>query len=75
MGKQPTNRNMTRLNIALLSEVRKQIEDIRDYTHAESMTKVIRKAVSVYDNSLSLTEDSSQIIVRGKEGDKEIILV
>jgi hypothetical protein len=47
--KQPT----IRLNLDMLAEIKSQLEELRDLTHADSMSEVIRRALAVYDLVLS----------------------
>lgn len=64
---------MVRLNLAVSAEVRDQIEQLRDYTGAESLTEVVRHAVETYDRLLGITEDQ-EVILRNSDGSESRIV-
>ena len=75
MSRIATKRKMTRLNLAVSEDVRSRIESIRDETHAESVTEVIRRALAVYDFLLTKTEGGAEVFIRKDGAEKEVILV
>jgi hypothetical protein len=58
----------SRLDLNLPQAVRERITKLQDHTGAESMTEVIRRALSVYDALVSATADGDEIIVRSRYG-------
>ena len=48
--------------------VRKQMELVKDQTHAQSLTEVIRRALAVYDLLRKATAEGSQIVIQTTEG-------
>ncbi|WP_247539158.1 ribbon-helix-helix protein, CopG family [Ralstonia pseudosolanacearum] len=65
-----------RLNLDMTVEVKEQIEALRDRTHADSMSEVIRRALAVYDFLLTETAEGSDTIIRTRDGsEKHIALI
>ncbi|TWU19573.1 hypothetical protein [Allorhodopirellula heiligendammensis] len=75
MSRQPTKREMTRLNLAVTKDIRDRIEAIRDDTHAESVTEVIRRALAVYDLLLIKSKDGGQVLIRNGDEEREVLLI
>ena len=57
-----------RLNLDMPAEIKSQLEDLRDLTHADSMSEVIRRAIAVYDFLLNEKANGGVTIVRLKDG-------
>lgn len=57
-----------RLNLDMSVEVKEQIEALRDRTHADSMSEVIRRALALYDFMLTQQEAGATTIVRTGDG-------
>jgi hypothetical protein len=52
------------------------MEHLRDKTGADSLTEVVRRAVTVYDVLVSAWQNGSTVTIRNKDGtEREIILV
>ncbi|MEO1529800.1 MAG: ribbon-helix-helix protein, CopG family [Planctomycetota bacterium] len=66
---------MARLNLAVSRQVKDRLESIRDETHAESVTEVIRRAVAVYDFLLEKQRSGGEVIVRNDDKEREVVLV
>ena len=49
-------------------ETKQQLEALRDLTHADSMSEVVRRALAVYDFLWSGKADGAITIVRTKDG-------
>ena len=48
--------------------VRKQMEHLKDQTHAQSLTEVIRRALAVYDMLRQATADGGKLVIETKSG-------
>ena len=66
---------MTRLNLAVSEAVKERVEAIRDETHAESVTEVIRRALAVYDLLITRSNDGATVVIREGKEEKELLLV
>lgn len=66
---------MTRLNLSVSEAIRDRIEELRDETHAESATEVIRRALAVYDLMITKTNEGGKVLIRIGDEEKEVLLV
>ncbi|MGF6264389.1 Arc/MetJ-type ribon-helix-helix transcriptional regulator [Paraburkholderia youngii] len=57
-----------RLNLDMSVEVKEQIEGLRDRTHADSMSEVIRRALALYDFMLTQKEGGATVVLRASDG-------
>lgn len=66
-----------RLNLELPERVRERLERVREMSEADSLTEVIRRALTVYDTLLTTTvEDGGKILIQTPDGEtKELFLV
>ena len=58
----------SRLTLEMPEPVRKQMEHLKDQTHAQSLTEVIRRAIAVYDLLRTATADGNKIILENADG-------
>lgn len=71
MPRQARKQAKVRLNLDLPEEVKERLEVIREQTHADSMSEVIRRALAVYD-FLSIEKlNGATLIVRGADGSEK----
>ena len=63
------------LNLEMAVETRKQMEQVRDETRADSLGEVVRRALSLYKFLLAEQKTGHKIISRGLEGEKEIVIL
>jgi hypothetical protein len=57
-------------------EIKDQLEELRDLTHADSMSEVIRRAIAVYDFLWVEKTAGGITFVRDKEGnEKQLYLI
>lgn len=75
MPRLPRTTPTSRLTLEVAEAVRKQLEHLRDQTHADSLTEVIRRALAVYDLLWKATSDGGKIVIQTDEGEKELLLV
>jgi hypothetical protein len=55
--------------------VRKNLEQLRDQTDADTFAEVIRKGLAVYEFVWNVHQDGSRFVVRDKDGqEREIVL-
>lgn len=57
-----------RLNLDMPAEIKSQLEELRDLTHADSMSEVIRRALAVYDFLLSERANGTTTVLRHGDG-------
>jgi hypothetical protein len=58
----------------LAEGVRKQLEHLRNQTHADSLAEVIRRSLAVYDLLRKATTEGGKIILETEEGERELII-
>jgi hypothetical protein len=54
--------------------VRKQLENLRDQTTADSLAEVIRRALAVYDILRQATAKGGAIYIRAEDVEREVII-
>ena len=64
-----------RLNLLTTKEVRQKMEELQAKMGADSLGEVIRRSMAVYDYLLRENEKGSKLVVRSKQGEKEVILL
>jgi len=74
MPRLPRTTPTSRLTLEMANSVRKQLEHLRDQTAADSLTEVIRRALSVYDLLGKATLEGGRIIVETPDGEREVII-
>lgn len=64
-----------RLNLELPERVRERLERVRVMSEADSLTEVIRRALSVYDTLLTTTiEEGGKVILQVGDEKRELII-
>ena len=64
-----------RLNLELPERVRERLERVRVMSEADSLTEVIRRALSVYDTLLTTTiEEGGKVILQVDGKERELII-
>jgi hypothetical protein len=57
-------------------EIKEQLESLRDLTHADSMSEVIRRAIAVYDFLWVEKSAGGVTVIRDKNGkERELLLM
>ena len=56
-------------------KVQERLERIQRDSDAESLTEVVRRALAVYDDLLSVRRDGGRIIIEHKDGEAESLRV
>ena len=76
MARPPRNRQQVRrLSLEMNEAVRDRLEELRDRIHADSLSEVIRRALSVYDLLAVEHAKGARPILRYKNGnERELIL-
>lgn len=64
-----------RLNLELSEPTRDRLERLRVATEADSMTEVIRRALSLYEMVLTASNEGAQTIRRDADGTERNLLV
>ena len=64
----------TRLNLEMTVKVKENLERLREQTDAQSFTEVIRRALALYRSLLDYKNTGAQIILRTKDGDRDVFL-
>src|SRR5262245_57595881 len=63
-----------RLNLDLPERVRERLERLQVLSEADSLTEVIKRALSVYDALLTSTrEEGGKLILRKEDGSEEVL--
>ena len=77
MPRSPNTELKIRLNLELPIQVRERLEEIRVLSEAESVTEVIRRALSIYDLLLNMTvKEHGKVVIRSVDGiERELLLV
>lgn len=70
-----TKSKRVRLNLFISKVVRDRLDGIMRATNAESLTEVIRKALALYEEYVSITGQGGILVVRMPNGDEEKIKV
>mgnify|MGYP000623783180 CR=1 FL=1 len=61
-----------RLNLDLPERVRERLDRVKEMSEADSITEVIRRALSVYDELLTATRDKGYtLVLRSADGKTE----
>jgi len=69
----PQKAPTTRMNLDVGQKARARLEQLADETE-QSFSEVIRNALSLYDLMVSETKRGNSLIIRGAEGEKEIVI-
>ena len=65
-----------RLNLELPERVRERLERVREMSEADSLTEVIRRALTVYDALLTTTrEEGAKVMLRNADGTEKELLI
>lgn len=76
MPRPARNEAKVRLNLELPERVRERLERVRVMSEADSLTEVIRRALSVYDALLtSALEEGSKVVLRNADGTERELLI
>jgi Arc/MetJ-type ribon-helix-helix transcriptional regulator len=66
-------RPKVRLNLDISPEAKEQIEGLRERTHSDSMSEVVRRALAVYDFLWTQKDDGATTIVRFTDGSETLL--
>lgn len=59
----------------MTKDVRDKLELLQDSTRAETLSEVIRRALSVYEFLWNEREKGNSLIVKGKGKERELVLI
>ena len=68
MPRPARTQSRVRLNLDLPEETKQRLEGLRDITHADSMSEVVRRALAVYEFLLEEKTDGGVTIMRSRDG-------
>jgi hypothetical protein len=54
---------------------RQKLEALRDQTQANSLTEVVQRALAVYEFLHAEKQKGNQLVVKGPDGEKEVVLL
>ena len=74
MPRLPRTTPTSRLTLEMAEPVRKQLEHLRDQTHADSLTEVIRRALAVYDLLRQAKADGGTIVLHNGDSERELMI-
>ncbi len=55
--------------------MRERLDDMRERSEADSITEVIRRALSLFDLALKQREGGGEVIFRGPDGDEQKLVL
>jgi hypothetical protein len=64
-----------RLNLEMSERLRSVLENLREQTDAESLADVVRKALAVYDFLWQEKASGGRLVIKGKDGERELVLL
>lgn len=62
-----------RVSLRLSKEAKARLDRVKDRTHAESLTEVIRHAIALYEGLLDQDEKGAEIILRTQDGTERLV--
>lgn len=74
MPRLPRTTPTSRLTLEMAEVVRKQLEHLRDQTHADSLAEVIRRSLAVYDLLRKAVAEGGKVILETEEGERELVI-
>ena len=74
MPRTRTHERRERLNLALSPATRERLEELRRRTDADSAAEVIRRALAIYDDLLSVVDGGRKVAILGADGTPEEIV-
>ncbi len=76
MTRPAQTRATARLNLKLPERMRGRLDALRAQTEADTVTEVIRRALSVYDTLVTLQrEEGAVVLVRTRDGQERRLLL
>lgn len=63
------------MNLEMNEAIKGRLEALRDDTHADSISEVIRRAIIVYDRLWVESSKGSSMIVRSEDGTEKQLLL
>ncbi|WP_145071097.1 hypothetical protein [Engelhardtia mirabilis] len=64
-----------RLSFNVTSRVREQLGRLQEDCEAESLTEVLRRAFTVYEDLLKVRRDGGQVVLEHEDGRREVLRV
>jgi ribbon-helix-helix CopG family protein len=71
----PAGEPRVRLNLDLTVSVRKQLEQLKDRTGAESLSEVLRRALELYDRMDGQVRDGWKVMLVGPGGEQREVVI
>jgi hypothetical protein len=65
----------SRVNLEMGESARQKLEALRDRTQANSLTEVVQRALAVYEFLHAEKQKGNQLVVKGPDGEKEVVLL
>jgi len=59
----------------MAASTRERLESLRLQTHADSLTEVVRRALSLYDFVWAQKEKGGKLIVKDRNGEREVVVL
>lgn len=75
MAKTKGGREYARVHLHAHPDTMKQMEMVRRAIHADTLSEAVRRAVNLYAVVLRQREQGTKVIVRGPEGDWELVVI
>ena len=74
MARIAKNKKSCRLNLEMSPVVRKNLEQLRDDTNADSLAEVVRRSLAVYEFVCKAHKQNAKLICRFKDGKESEVL-
>lgn len=72
-GLDPTDERI-RLNLVVNRQVKDRIDHLQELSDATSITEVVRRALAVYEELLTIREEGGQLVIEGR-GERELLRI
>lgn len=73
--KKASKPQIQRLHMIVTDDVRMQIESLQERSGATNMTEVMRRALAVYDELVSVKEEGGKVLIEGADGKRSRLIV
>lgn len=70
----PEPKKKVRLNLEIPERTKARLEAVRELSESETITEVIRRAITVYETLLLQQSQGNKILIRNNTGDRELFL-
>lgn len=69
------SKERVRLNLTVTPKVRDRLERLRKSSDSETLTEVVRRALTVYEETLSVRQAGGRVVFEHADGRTESVLI